>query len=136
MRAEVFVDTAFLIALLRSQDAHLQGARKLAVQLAEQSSPLVTTDAVLLELANFFARHPLRLTAIGWIAKIRGDAGWRVERLEPDLMTRAEARFKRFGDKDWSLTDCISMEVMERRRIREVATTDGGFAQAGFTLLL
>ena len=58
-----------------------------------------------------------------------------MERLEEALMGRAEARDRRFADKDWSLTDCISMEVMGRRGIRQVATTDEGFAQAGFSLL-
>lgn len=52
------------------------------------------------------------------------------------LVARAEARDRRFADKDWSLTDCLSMEVMSRRGIREVATTDERFSRAGFTLLL
>ena len=34
------------------------------------------------------------------------------------------------------MTDCVSMEVMTRRGIREVGTTDQGFAQAGFAVLL
>ena len=59
-----------------------------------------------------------------------------MERLDEALLGRAEARYRRYADKDWSLTDCISIEVMGRRSIREVATTDQGFAQAGFEVLL
>jgi predicted nucleic acid-binding protein len=136
MAAEIFIDTAFLIALLRAPDAHHARSRKLAEALERDQSPLVTTDAVLLEFANFFARLPARRSASRWIARIRADKGWRVERLEATLLARGEARYHRFADKNWSLTDCISMEVMEERGIRKVATTDGGFAQAGFTLLL
>jgi predicted nucleic acid-binding protein len=134
--SEVFIDSAFLIALLRLRDEHHQPAKALAARLAEDGRLLVTTDAVVLEFANFFARLPARTKAIATVGSIRADPGWRVERLEEALMGRAQSRYRRFADKDWSLTDCISMEVMGRRGIREVATTDQGFAQAGFAVLL
>ena len=38
-------------------------------------------------------------------------------------------------DKGYSLTDCISMIVMEQMGITEVLTYDKHFAQEGFTLL-
>jgi len=136
MGPEVFVDTAFLIALLRANDTHHHAARNLADSLAKEGPRLVTTDAVLLELGNFFARSSLRTKAIGWIGRVRADDGWTVERLEPALLNRAEERYRRFADKNWSLTDCVSMEVMRHRRIREVASTDRGFSQAGFYVLL
>jgi uncharacterized protein len=39
-------------------------------------------------------------------------------------------------DKEYSLTDCVSMEVMRSRGIREVLTHDRHFAQEGFSPLL
>ncbi|MDB9313494.1 hypothetical protein PN462_10325 [Spirulina sp. CS-785/01] len=38
-------------------------------------------------------------------------------------------------DKGYSLTDCISMIVMQQMTIAEVLTHDRHFAQEGFTLL-
>ena len=38
-------------------------------------------------------------------------------------------------DKGYSLTDCISMIVMQQMDITEVLTHDKHFAQEGFTLL-
>jgi predicted nucleic acid-binding protein len=39
-------------------------------------------------------------------------------------------------DKEYSLTDCLSMRIMEQRGIEEVLTADQHFAQAGFRPLL
>jgi predicted nucleic acid-binding protein len=39
-------------------------------------------------------------------------------------------------DKDWSLVDCASFIIMQRRGITETLTTDHHFEQAGFRLLL
>ena len=39
-------------------------------------------------------------------------------------------------DKNWSLTDCISFEVMRRHGIEEALTGDRHFVQAGFKALL
>lgn len=56
--------------------------------------------------------------------------------IERATLLRAEERFARHADKNWSLTDCHSMEAMRERGIREVATADAGFAPGGFKLLL
>ncbi len=40
------------------------------------------------------------------------------------------------GDKDRSLTDCLSVIVMERRRLTEALTTDHHFEQAGMKALM
>ncbi len=39
-------------------------------------------------------------------------------------------------DKEYSLTDCISMEAMRREGITEIMTHDNHFTQEGFTILL
>lgn len=39
-------------------------------------------------------------------------------------------------DKDWSLVDCASFELMQDRGIAEALTTDHHFEQAGFIRLL
>ena len=44
--------------------------------------------------------------------------------------------YARRGDKDWSMTDCISFEIMKDRGLREALTADHHFEQAGFNILL
>jgi predicted nucleic acid-binding protein len=43
--------------------------------------------------------------------------------------------YERRPDKEYSLTDCISMQVMRRDGITEVLTNDHHFAQEGFRVL-
>jgi len=50
----IFVDTLFVVALVNQRDQYHQQAVELADRLAGQ--PLLTTDAVLLEIGNALAR--------------------------------------------------------------------------------
>jgi predicted nucleic acid-binding protein len=43
--------------------------------------------------------------------------------------------YRRRPDKEYSLTDCISMTVMQRLKISQVLTHDNHFQQEGFIIL-
>ena len=45
-------------------------------------------------------------------------------------------RFEDRQDRGYSLTDCMSMVLMETEEIQEVLTSDKHFRQAGFTILM
>ena len=132
----VFGDTAFVVALVDRSDAHAVAALDLSDELELVERDMITTDAVLIEIGNYFSNTRLRRDAIDWIELIRSHPGWEVVPLDAQLLAAAEARYRRFADKNWSLTDCISMEVMAARKLVEIATTDHGFTQAGFRPLL
>ena len=53
-----------------------------------------------------------------------------------ELTAGALRLFTDRSDKDWSLTDCLSFIVMERKGIREALTADNHFEQAGFHVIL
>ena len=46
------------------------------------------------------------------------------------------ALYKARPDKEYSLTDCISMEAMRAGGITEILTHDNHFTQEGFAILL
>jgi predicted nucleic acid-binding protein len=56
----VYVDTSWLVALIDKRDQHQSAAIALAGALERDDTFLVSTDAVVLELCNYFARSPLR----------------------------------------------------------------------------
>ena len=53
-----------------------------------------------------------------------------------ELSADAIHLFTARSDKSWSLTDCLSFVVMERKGIREALTADIHFEQAGFHAIL
>jgi predicted nucleic acid-binding protein len=136
MARSVLIDTGYFVALLDPRDNLNARALTVARSLASESAALVTTDAVVLEVANYFCKSPLRTHAAKWIRAVRAARGWEIVPLERALLLRAEERYGRHADKNWSLTDCHSMELMRARRLRDVATADAGFQQAGFRCLL
>ncbi len=55
---------------------------------------------------------------------------------EAELIESAVELYRTRPDKDWSLTDCLSFVVMERRHLTEALTTDGHFEQAGLKAMM
>ena len=131
-----FVDTGYFVALLNRKDALHARALDLTRAWDRRTSHLLTTDAVLVELANFFSPSALRTLAISSIETIRTASGWKVEHITSQRLERGIARYSAHPDKAWSLTDCLSMDAMADHRCTDVATPDHHFAQAGFRVLM
>ena len=132
----VFVDTGYFVALLNKRDELHASAVSLAQSWQKGARRAVTTDAVLIELGNFFARSPVRGVAAGAIRQVRAADGFVVVATTSTLLDRATTRYAAHQDKSWSLTDCLSMEVMLDVGCREAATPDHHFQQAGFVALM
>lgn len=137
MSAEAFIDTGYLIALsLRGDRLHARAA-----QVTRRIPPkvrLVVTEEVLTEYLNFFSGRGswLRGHAADRVADLRADP--RVEVLDQSHLSfeAGLGLYRRRSDKDFSLTDCISMEWMRSRNIRDILSADHNFAQEGFRPLL
>lgn len=56
--------------------------------------------------------------------------------VDPDLRESGWQFFAARPDKEWSLTDCLSMLVCQRLNITDILTSDHHFTQAGFKRLL
>ena len=134
MADEVFVDTAFVVALASRQDQHHAAATALVPRF--RSSRLVTTRAVCLEIGNTLASVQHRRRGVELLNGIAKDPQFEIVPLTDELYADGMALFSERRDKEWSLTDCISFLVMQRRGIRLALTADNHFRQAGFEPLL
>ncbi len=97
---------------------------------------MVTTEAVCWEWLNAMSDPNTRSSAAKGYERIRDDARIEVIPHSRELNAEAIRLFTDRSDKDWSLTDCLSFIVMERRNIREALTADHHFQQAGLRAVL
>ena len=110
----IFLDTSYLLALIRKNDARHKYALK---SLATHAGPFVTTDLVLVELANCLSQPPYRATAVTIIEKICADSSTSVVSFDSEGMKKALALYKGRPDKAWGLVDCFSFVVMKEGRL-------------------
>ena len=133
---ELFLDTAYAIALSVTTDAHHERAVELAEQLEARQTRLITTRAVLLEIGNALSRKRYRDAAVQLLEALEQDPQVECVPLTDELYQQAFELFRSRPDKDWGLIDCVSFVVMRQRGLTEALTTDEHFEQAGFVALL
>jgi predicted nucleic acid-binding protein len=97
---------------------------------------LVTTEAVLWEWMNGLASSTTRVAAIEGYRRCHLDSRIEVIPFAAELIASAVRLYENRTDKDWSLTDCLSFVVLERRGISSALTTDHYFEQSGAKALL
>jgi predicted nucleic acid-binding protein len=73
MRGEVFLDTAYAIALSSATDHYHQRALALAGQLEAAGTHLATTRAVLLEIGNALSKPRYRHAATQLLGALEAD---------------------------------------------------------------
>jgi len=73
MPTEVFLDTAYAIALSSSNDQFHTRAVALAEQMEASGTQLVTTRAVLLEIGNALSKQRYRQAAVQLLASLEAD---------------------------------------------------------------
>ena len=114
--ADAFVDTSFVVALINKGDEHHLRALDLASEFERR--PLITTDAVLLEIGNALAKS-FRAASIQVIDDFLSSSEVQIVHLYPDLFQKA---FSLYRMHDVGIFDSL--------------TTDKHFEQAGFRALL
>jgi predicted nucleic acid-binding protein len=133
---KVFLDTTSFIVLAVPRDQHHAAARALMEAVLAQRARMVTTRAVLLEVANYLARPQLRPAVVEALEKCERDPLVEIVPLSEQLFAEGFGLFRQRTDKSWGLTDCISFVVMRERGISDAFTADEHFEQAGFVALL
>jgi uncharacterized protein len=133
---EVFVDTNYLVAKINQHDQWHESAIEAEYQIGVVH--LVTTESVLIEVLNYFSSYgaAIRSAAIAAVRRIMDRPEIEVVKQRADDFLNALALYEARPDKDYSLTDCVSMKVMHERGITDVLTHDRNFAQEGFNPLL
>lgn len=132
----VFVDTVYWIAIVRPNDSWAGSAQKARSFLT--NSILITTDEVLIEFLNTLASggEKVRLTAAKMVQAILKDPNVKVIPQTRDSFLKGMELYVNRPDKKYSLTDCISMNVMKNLSINKVLTKDHHFEQERYEILM
>jgi uncharacterized protein len=131
--AVYFADTSFWVALVDRRDAYHAKALEWSLKI---SGGIVTTEAVLLETANSFAKPQWREKVVALFDHITNRADIEIVTFSDTIWARGWQLFCNRSDKSWSLTDCISFEVMQERGLTNALAADVHFRQAGFCALM
>jgi len=132
---QIFADTFYWVALINPQDNWHQRAREVTSSL--KNVKLVTTDEVLVELLNFMSVRGAnrKRRTVEFIDDLLQNPRLQVIPQNLESFLQGFELYRRRPDKEYSLTDCISMTVMQRLKISQVLTHDNHFQQEGFIIL-
>lgn len=132
-----FLDTGYLIALEASDDQRPEAAARHWREEVVASSPplIVTTSYVFDEVVTFFNSRGRHAKAVEIGQRLQASAAVEIVHITRELFQAGWLLFQERSDKRYSLTDCISFVVMERRQIESALAFDRHFEQAGFRLL-
>ena len=133
---EVFADTNYWVAKINQHDQWHEAALQAEYRLGIVH--LVVTESVLIELLNYFSCYtaPIRQAASSTVRHITSSTEIEIVRQTYDDFLNGISLYEARPDKDYSLTDCISMNVMRKRGITDVLTHDSNFSQERFRILL
>jgi len=129
----VFADTSYYLALVNALDEYHAVAYDFT---QDYDGASVTTAWILLELANSLCRAVNRPLFVSLLWDLERDNRVLIVPPTQELFARGLELYIGRPDKNWSLTDCISFQVMEERALQDALTFDRHFEQAGFRMLL
>lgn len=124
-----FVDTFAFIAWMHEDDASYNLVSEYIEAFTGQ---LVTTEWVLVELADALSHPSARASAVELIEFVRDEPQYEIVPYDMEVFDAGFDLFAKRPDKEWSLTDCISFAVMAERGLTDALTADHHFVQAGF----
>jgi len=131
-----FVDTVCWIALLNQDDRLHESADRKYKLLMRSWYQFVTTTSVLNETANALSDPRFRLRVAEFYRRLQISSRVEIIFVDPRLWSDGWQLYEKRHDKAWSLTDCISLVVIQEQGLKEVLTNDKHFQQAGLRALL
>ena len=133
---KVFANTLYWIATVKRNDPYAPAAAEARHVIGP--CLLVTTVEVLGEFVTAFSKSGsnMRARAVRTVRDILDSADVLVIMQSRESFLQALGRFSERSDKEYSLTDCSSMNAMDAEGIKDVLTHDHHFAQEGYNILV
>ena len=98
---EVFLDTAYAIALSATTDEHHELAVLIAEQLELTNTPMITSRAIILEIGNALSKQRYREASIELLDSLESDPAVEIISISDELYSRAYDLYRNRTDKEW-----------------------------------
>lgn len=128
----VFADAFYFVARLNRRDQHHERVLKFSRDFRAR---ILTSDWVLMEVADALAKSACRDRVRDFILHLRGTTACEIVPASRELLDRALELYHQHADKEWTLTDCVSFVIMRERNVTKALTGDQHFEQAGYAAL-
>ena len=133
-KERLFLDTAFIQAILNRRDQYHLPAMKL-LPCVRNAKEVWLTEAILMEVGNALSAYN-RQKVVTFTRQCYQFKNTRVVNVSTALFEEGLRLYESRLDKKWGLVDCISFVVMQQQGLTEALTLDRHFVQAGFRALL
>jgi uncharacterized protein len=130
----LFLDTAFIQALLNPRDDYHNQAKELFPRIRAATEVWIT-EAIFVEVGNALSALN-RSGAVQFIQQCYRTDNIKIISVDTELLMQALMLYQSRTDKDWGLTDCISFVVMQQNNLTDAVTGDRHFVQSGFRALM
>ncbi len=135
---ELFADTSGWGNLADTSQSFHRLAAGIYRTARQQGYQVITTNYVIAELVAPLTSplHIPRSTIVSFVEGLKNSPYVELVHVDAALDGEAWHLLRSRQDKDWSLVDCASFVLMQRRGIIEALTSDHHYEQAGFVRLL
>lgn len=116
----MFLDTAFIQALLNPRDDYHSQAKQLFPRVRTASEVWIT-EAIFAEVGNALSVFN-RNGAVQFIQQCYRTDNIKIVSVDTELLMQALALYQSRPDKGWGLTDCISFVVMQQQNLTDAVT--------------
>jgi uncharacterized protein len=130
---KLLADTSALLALFLPDEKNHQRAANFGRRKPEPR--FVLTELILGELATRLRVRAGADLAVEFARDVLKSGRYEVVFADSELLSGALTKMSRFSDKQLSLTDCVSFELMERLGIEAAFTFDRDFRDCGFRMV-
>jgi uncharacterized protein len=127
----VFVDTGYLLALEIANDQRHQAATQHWQGVVTTPPRLVTTSDVFDEVVTCFNSRGAHAKAVQVGNHLLQSPSVQLIHVDTALVYEGWTYFQRHHDQDYSLTDCLSLLVMQKLGVRTAFACDQHLVQAG-----
>ncbi len=128
-RQRVLIDTGAIFAFVVRSDKHHEAAKSFVEGWIEQDGVFVLGDMVFAETMTLMKARISSTVAVQVGDELRRNPAYSWVALGEAGERDAWAVFQRFGDKEWSYTDCAILALARREKIRQVFAFDHHFSQ-------